>query len=117
MAGLAREPTPERPTDAQVWAWLDTVADPEIPVISVIDLGIIRDLRWQDRQLVVVITPTYSGCPAIQTIQEDIRATLQAHGVADPRLEVRLSPAWSTDWLSERGRGPVGRDGIAPPGG
>ncbi len=105
----------ERPAIEDVWTWLDSVPDPEIPVVSVIDLGIIRDVRWDAAQLVVTITPTYSGCPAMQTIQDDIRNTLHDHGIEDVRLDVQLSPAWTTDWVSQRGRENLRGYGIAPP--
>jgi ring-1,2-phenylacetyl-CoA epoxidase subunit PaaD len=104
-----------RPDTAEIWRWLDEVADPEIPVISVVDLGIVRGVAWADDELVVTITPTYSGCPATQVIAEDIRAALGAHGIERVRLETRLAPAWTTDWLSEKGREKLNGYGIAPP--
>ncbi|ROO29343.1 1,2-phenylacetyl-CoA epoxidase subunit PaaD [Salinisphaera orenii] len=99
-----------------VWQWLDAVPDPEIPVVSVIDLGIVRDVRFEDDQLVVTITPTYSGCPAMQVIEDNILGALREHGVEDARLDVQLSPAWTTDWMSERGKENLRGYGIAPPG-
>ncbi len=107
--------TAVRPDTGEVWRWLDEVADPEIPVISVVDLGIVRDVQWTGDELVVTITPTYSGCPATQVIAEDIRAALAARGVERVRLETKLAPAWTTDWLSEKGRAKLGGYGIAPP--
>ncbi len=98
-----------------VRAWLDAVPDPEIPVISVVDLGIVRDLAYEGETLVVTITPTYSGCPATSVIRQDIEAALRAHGVTDHRIEQRLSPAWTTDWLSQKGRARLEEYGIAPP--
>jgi ring-1,2-phenylacetyl-CoA epoxidase subunit PaaD len=103
------------PSVAQVWDWLDTIPDPEIPVITLVDLGIIRDVDWQDETLVITITPTYSGCPATRVINEDITAALSEKGVENLRLERRLSPAWTTDWMSDKGRVALEKYGIAPP--
>ncbi|CAH0245494.1 Putative 1,2-phenylacetyl-CoA epoxidase, subunit D [Massilia sp. Bi118] len=100
---------------AQVWAWLGEVPDPEIPVISVVDLGIVRDVEFIDDECVVTITPTYSGCPAMQVIAEDVEAALHARGVDKLRIETRLSPAWTTDWMSEAGKAALKGYGIAPP--
>ncbi len=104
-----------RPSEAEIRAWLDEVPDPEIPVISVVDLGIVRDVAWQGDDLVVTITPTYSGCPATEIIARDIREALVARGVERVRLETKLSPPWSTDWLSEKGKAKLTGYGIAPP--
>ena len=106
---------PERPTTDQVWEWLSQVPDPEIPVISLTDLGIIRDVEWQGDTLVVAVTPTYSGCPATSIINLDIETALRGHGIEKLRLERRLSPPWTTDWLSESGREKLRAYGIAPP--
>ena len=91
---------------AQVWAWLASVPDPEIPVISVVDLGIVRDVAIDDAsgECVVTITPTYSGCPAMQVIAEDVEQALRARGVDKLRIATRLSPAWTTDWMSDAGK-------------
>lgn len=100
----------------QVWDWLAAVPDPEIPVISVVDLGIVRNIAWQaDDACVVTITPTYSGCPAMLVIAESIESALKAQGVANIRLETQLSPAWTTDWMSESGKQKLKAYGIAPP--
>lgn len=104
-----------RPSIAQVWEWLDAVPDPEIPVISVVDLGIVRDVAWQDDTLAVTVTPTYSGCPATSVISMDIQTSLHGHGVGDVVLKQQISPAWTTDWLSEKGRARLEEYGIAPP--
>jgi ring-1,2-phenylacetyl-CoA epoxidase subunit PaaD len=107
------------PTLDQIWNWLEEVADPEIPVVSVVDLGIVRGLSWcEDRdesKLVVTITPTYSGCPATAVIKKDIVTALGEHGIANVQIETRLAPAWTTDWLSEKGRRSLREYGIAPP--
>lgn len=99
----------------QVWDWLGQVADPEIPVISVVDLGIVRAVRLEGEACVVTITPTYSGCPAMQVISESVSAALHAHGIEDVRIESRLSPAWTTDWMSAAGKAALKGYGIAPP--
>lgn len=108
-----------RPTVKQVWAWLDEVYDPEIPVVSVVDLGIVRDICWQEgdsEELVITFTPTYSGCPAVNAIVHDIEQTLHDRGIKTLRLERRISPPWTTDWITERGKQRLAGFGIAPPG-
>lgn len=99
----------------QAYAWLQEVPDPEIPVLSVVDLGVVRDVSWDGDACVVVITPTYSGCPAMREITEDIRQVLARHGIGEVRVETRLSPAWTTDWMSEKGRAALKDYGIAAP--
>lgn len=99
----------------KVWTVLGGVMDPEVPVISVVDLGIVRDVSQQDGQIEVVITPTYSGCPATQQIEHDIRAALDEAGFETARLVTRLSPAWTTDWISAEGQAALKAFGIAPP--
>ncbi len=96
---------------------LDRVCDPEIPVLTIADLGILRDVRWLDDEqtLEVVITPTYSGCPAMNTIEVNIRAALQEGGFERVRITTVLAPAWTTDWLSPEGREKLRAFGIAPP--
>ena len=100
---------------AEVWDWLGEVPDPEIPVISLTDLGIIRDVAWDDDTLVVTVTPTYSGCPATAIINLDIEKALHGRGIEKLRLERRLSPPWTTDWISAEGRDKLRAYGIAPP--
>lgn len=106
--------TPQ-PDLAEIWRWLSEVPDPEIPVISLTDLGIIRDVAWREDTLVVTVTPTYSGCPATTVINLDIEAALRARGIGKLRLERQLSPPWTTDWLTEAGREKLRAYGIAPP--
>ncbi|MBH3310392.1 phenylacetate-CoA oxygenase subunit PaaJ [Pseudomonas mosselii] len=101
----------------QAWAVLAEVMDPEVPVVSVVDLGIVRDLDWRAGHLHLVVTPTYSGCPATEVIEGDIRQALEQAGFAEPALERRLTPAWSTDWISDQGRERLRAYGIAPPTG
>ncbi|WP_037312690.1 1,2-phenylacetyl-CoA epoxidase subunit PaaD [Ruegeria halocynthiae] len=100
---------------AQVWQWLDEVPDPEIPVISVVDLGIVRDVKWDNETLELAVTPTYSGCPATRVIAMDIETALRDHGLSDIRIKTRISPPWTTDWLTESGRAKLEEYGIAPP--
>ena len=105
----------ERPMLETVWDWLSAVPDPEIPVISLMDLGIIRDVVWNDDTLEVTVTPTYSGCPATSIINLDIETALRAKGIEKVVLKRQLSPAWTTDWLSDAGRTKLEAYGIAPP--
>ena len=107
------------PATEEIWHWLDEVPDPEVPAISVVDLGIVRHVEWREEEgtpeCVVTITPTYSGCPAMEVIAQAIAETLQRHGIERVRLATRLSPAWTTDWMSERGKSKLKGYGIAPP--
>lgn len=107
--------TAAHPSTSEVWDWLAQVPDPEIPVISLTDLGIIRDVAWDDETLVVTVTPTYSGCPATSIINLDIEMALRDRGVENIRLERQLSPPWTTDWISQEGREKLRDYGIAPP--
>jgi len=104
---------------AEVLGWLEQVSDPEIPVISVVDLGIVREVVVSEfdggADCTVTITPTYSGCPAMLVIAEAITQALQAHGVRHVTLETQLSPAWTTDWMSAAGKEKLRGYGIAPP--
>jgi ring-1,2-phenylacetyl-CoA epoxidase subunit PaaD len=93
------------------------VADPEIPVLTIEDLGILRDVAVDERGHVeVTITPTYSGCPAMDAIRDDVARTLAEHGHADASVRTVLAPAWTTDWMSQAGRDKLAAFGIAPPG-
>ena len=96
---------------SRIWSVLESVPDPEIPVLSVVDLGIVREVE-PDR---VRITPTYTGCPATQVIERDLRSALDAAGYRHVRIETMLSPPWTTDWISQAGRGKLHAYGIAPP--
>jgi ring-1,2-phenylacetyl-CoA epoxidase subunit PaaD len=112
----ANLPTLDAPSLNSIWTALAAVPDPEIPIISVVDLGIVRDVRWDDAELVVSVTPTYSGCPATEVIARDIGSALTRAGVERFRIETRLSPAWTTDWISADARRRLADYGIAPPG-
>ena len=103
------------PSPDEVMGWLSTLPDPEIPVISVTELGIVRQVRHDGDTLVVVVTPTYSGCPAVSLINLEIEALLLNKGVENFRIEQRLSPPWTTDLLSEDAREKLKAFGIAPP--
>lgn len=103
------------PTATEVWNWLSEIADPEIPVLSITDLGIVRDVRSSEDELFITITPTYSGCPAMDVIAGDIRRSVQAHGVEHLRLVTKLSPPWTTDWMSDEAKQRLREYGIAPP--
>jgi ring-1,2-phenylacetyl-CoA epoxidase subunit PaaD len=100
---------------AQAWEWLDSVPDPELPSVTITDLGIVRDIREDGDALVVALTPTYSGCPATAVIEEDVTRALHEHGVRNVRIERCLAPAWTTDWITPRGRLRLKEHGIAPP--
>jgi ring-1,2-phenylacetyl-CoA epoxidase subunit PaaD len=104
-----------RPSTDEVWAWLAEVPDPEIPAISLVDLGIIRAVDWDGDTLAVTVTPTYSGCPATSLINFEIERALREHGVERIALKRQISPPWTTDWLSEEGRTKLEAYGIAPP--
>ena len=100
----------------RAWALLDRVLDPEVPVVSVRDLGIVRDVIESKDGLTVVVTPTYSGCPATEVIEASIVDALEGAGLGPVRIEMRRAPAWTTDWMSEKGRRQLREYGIAPPG-
>jgi ring-1,2-phenylacetyl-CoA epoxidase subunit PaaD len=99
----------------QIWKWLEEVSDPEIPVLTIVDLGVVRNVEVQDNLVIVTITPTYSGCPAMQVIEEDIKTLLASKGIQKVEVKLVLAPAWSTDWISENGRVKLQEYGIAPP--
>lgn len=105
------------PQVAEVWSWLGEIPDPEVPALSIVDLGIVRDVRWADDTdgLVITITPTYSGCPAMDMIATDIRSSMKLHGIEQLQLQTQLSPAWTTDWMSDPAKERLRAYGIAPP--
>ena len=102
-------------TAQDAWDLLAQVPDPELPTVSVVDLGIARDVEVTDDRVVVTITPTYSGCPAMREIEYDVKARL-AERFADVEVRTVLSPAWTTDWITDAGRRKLAATGIAPPG-
>jgi ring-1,2-phenylacetyl-CoA epoxidase subunit PaaD len=108
--------TTDRITKETIYKYLEEVYDPEVPVLTAIDLGIVRNVVLQNEDEVeVTITPTYSGCPAMDVITMNIRIVLLAHGFKNIRVTQILSPAWTTDWMSEEGKQKLKDYGIAPP--
>lgn len=100
-----------------VFQLLEQVTDPEVPVLTIIDLGVVRDVVFHQDFLEVIITPTYTGCPAMDMIEVNIKACLQDHGFEKTKITTVLSPAWTTDWLSEDGKRRLLEYGIVPPQG
>lgn len=98
------------------WEVAARVTDPELPLVTLADLGVLRDVRIEDGTVVVEITPTYTGCPAMGVMRADLVLALHEAGFADVDVRTALSPAWSTDWISEDGRRKLAAGGIAPPG-
>ena len=105
----------EEETKKRIWQMLETVYDPEIPVLSVIDLGLVRDVKVDDEKIEIKITPTYSGCPAMDMISMNIRLALLNEGFSNVKISHQLSPAWTTDWMTESGKQKLKSYGIAPP--
>jgi ring-1,2-phenylacetyl-CoA epoxidase subunit PaaD len=120
--GGAAAPMPRRPLAStatrgeQAWAVLETVLDPEVPALSLCDLGIVREVRDEAGGLTVVLTPTYSGCPATEVISQSVVNALTVAGLGPVSIELRRAPAWTTDWISDDGRRKLRDYGIAPPG-
>jgi ring-1,2-phenylacetyl-CoA epoxidase subunit PaaD len=106
-------------TSEEVTMWLKDVTDPEVPVLSILDLGIVRNIAIRkkegDTSVNITITPTYSGCPAMDVIAIGIRMALAGHGIRKVTIEQQLSPAWTTDWMTEEGKIKLKAYGIAPP--
>jgi ring-1,2-phenylacetyl-CoA epoxidase subunit PaaD len=104
----------------QVYEWLSSVTDPEVPVLTILDLGIVRDVilpetPQKETEVKIIITPTYSGCPAMDAIAIGIRMALISRGIRHINIETQLQPAWTTDWMSEEGKKKLEQYGIAPP--
>jgi ring-1,2-phenylacetyl-CoA epoxidase subunit PaaD len=102
-------------TKDKIESILETVCDPEVPVLNIIDLGIVRNIQIEEDKIQIDITPTYSGCPAMQTITIGIRMAMLEHGISNFIIKEVLSPAWTTDWMSESGKQKLEAYGIAPP--
>jgi len=102
-------------SEKEIWSILEEVNDPEVPVLSILDLGIVRDVKTSGNHIDITITPTYSGCPAMDVISMDIRLKLIEKGYRDVTIQQQLSPAWTTDWMSEEGKTKLKAFGIAPP--
>lgn len=101
--------------EEQIWAALAEVTDPEIPVVSLVEMGIVRGVALNGQDAVVTITPTFSGCPALHVMKQDIATRLYALGCASVIVETVLSPPWSSDWISDAGRHKLKAFGLAPP--
>ncbi len=99
----------------KIWQYLEEVYDPEVPVLTVVDLGIVQSVDIDGERVEVKITPSYSGCPAMKRMEEDIIEKLNEKGINDVHVELVLSPAWTTDWISEKGKEKLKAYGIAPP--
>lgn len=99
----------------KIWEYLEEVFDPEVPVLTVVDLGIVRDVSVEGESCTITITPTYTGCPAMKRIEDDIHEKMGEKGITDVQVDLVLSPAWTTDWLSENGKKKLKEYGIAPP--
>lgn len=102
-------------TTEAIWEYMEEVFDPEVPVLTVVDLGVVRDVQYIEGIFKVTITPTYSGCPAMQRIEDDIKEKLSQEGIQNVEVELVLAPAWTTDWMTENGKKKLKEYGIAPP--
>ena len=100
----------------EILRWLEEVKDPEVPVLSIRELGVLRDVEVSDERVVVVMTPTYSGCPAMHAMETEVVQTLARHGVSNAEVRTIYSPAWTTDWMSGEAKAKLEAYGIAPPG-
>ncbi len=98
-----------------IWKIMNEVPDPEVPVLSIMDLGIVRGVNWKEDVLEITITPTYTGCPAMNAIEINLKSILQSYGIKNVSIVVVNSPAWTTDWISEEAREKLRKYGIAPP--
>ncbi|MEP6583133.1 MAG: 1,2-phenylacetyl-CoA epoxidase subunit PaaD [Ginsengibacter sp.] len=105
----------ENITEEAIWNLVKGICDPEIPVLSIVDLGVVRDINVSKEQIEIFITPTYSGCPAMDVIAMNIRICLQKNGFEKIKITQQLSPAWTTDWMTKEGKQKLKAYGIAPP--
>jgi len=102
-------------TTASIWELLKTIPDPEIPAVSIVDLGIVRNVEFDDDQFNITITPTYSGCPAFSFMKEEIIRHLETEGITNYQIDTALAPPWTTDWMSDEVKSKLKKAGIAPP--
>ncbi|QNR25794.1 1,2-phenylacetyl-CoA epoxidase subunit PaaD [Croceimicrobium hydrocarbonivorans] len=100
-----------------IWKILKNVADPEIPVLTVVDMGVVREVEVEDQKVIVSITPTYSGCPAMNEIESNIQWALEEAGYNEVEIKTLISPPWTTDWMTDEGKAKLQEYGIAPPEG
>ena len=98
-----------------IWELLKTIPDPEIPAVSIVDLGIVRNVEFDDNQFNITITPTYSGCPAFSFMKEEIIHHLETEGITNYQIDTALAPPWTTDWMSDEVKSKLKKAGIAPP--
>ena len=98
-----------------IWELLKTIPDPEIPAVSIVDLGIVRNVEFDDDQFNITITPTYSGCPAFSFMKEEIIRHLETEGITNYQIDTALAPPWTTDWMSDEVKSKLKEAGIAPP--
>ena len=99
----------------KIWNILGSVPDPEIPIISVVELGVIRGVEFIENEYVISVTPTYSGCPAVKTFQDDIKTQLKVNNINNFKIDIVYKPAWTTDWMTEETKEKLKRYGISPP--
>ena len=102
-------------TTSSIWELLKTIPDPEIPAVSIVDLGIVRNVEFDDDQFNITITPTYSGCPAFSFMKEEIIRHLETEGITNYQIDTALAPPWTTDWISDEVKSKLKKAGIAPP--
>jgi ring-1,2-phenylacetyl-CoA epoxidase subunit PaaD len=99
----------------QVWSWLEEVIDPEIPVLNVVEMGIVRNVEFEGKKVLIKITPTYSGCPAMNAIEVEIRKKLKEKGINELEIKTDFSESWTTDWMTDYAKQKLKNYGIAPP--
>lgn len=104
-----------KPTKEEVWEYLSRIPDPEIPVITITELGVVRNVEVSDDNVIVTITPTYSGCPAMKAFEQDIISTLESKGLKNTQIKIVYTPVWTTDWINEEAKRKLKEYGIAPP--
>ena len=102
-------------SEKQIWDFLSEVPDPEIPVISVVELGVVRSIELLEKKVIITITPTYTGCPAMKAFEDDITSKLNEKGIKNVQVNMTYSPAWTTDWITDEALEKLKKYGIAPP--
>lgn len=102
-------------TESEILTWLEVVKDPEIPVLSLLDLGVIRKVELDNEKVKVTMTPTFSGCPAMEVMKQDVIDTLKKNGIEQPEVEINFKESWSSNLISKKGRQALKKFGLAPP--